>query len=147
MFICMQKMNSIPNFFFEILQRFANLLFWELWECFIMLINDNITLLENLVVKVLKSTFRPFWCLSACKKCLSVTSFLRYCKDIANVLFRELCKCLTILINIIVWICSKLPCLPACKKLTSSFTSFLIYYREIANFLFWLICVCLAIHI
>ena len=35
------KMNSMPNFFFEIIQRFANLLLWVLWECFIMLINNN----------------------------------------------------------------------------------------------------------
>ena len=134
----MQKMYSICNFFF--LQRFANLLLWVLWECFIMLINnDSITLLETLVPKVLKSTSRPLWCLSVCKK----STF----RDIVNLLFWELWKCLTISIKIIVSICIKFSCLPACKRSTLSFTSFLRYCREIANFLFWVIWACLATHI
>ena len=61
MFICMQKVNSISDFFFEILSRFANLLLWVLWECFIMLINnDSITLQETLVPKVLQSACNLF---------------------------------------------------------------------------------------
>ena len=32
-FICMQKINFICNFTFEILLDIASLLFWELWEC------------------------------------------------------------------------------------------------------------------
>ena len=59
----------------------------------------------------------------------------RYCKDIANVLFWELWKCLTIPIKIIV---------STFSKLTSSFTSFLRYCTEIATFLFWVIWACLA---
>ena len=97
--------------------------------------------------KVLKSTCRKLWCLSACKKSTSsLTSFLRYCKDIANLLFWELWECLTIPIKIIVSICSMLSCLSACKKSTSSFIYFLRYCREIANLLFWSICTCLATH-
>ena len=47
----------------------------------------------------------------------SLTSFLKYCKDIVNLLFWKLWECLTIPIKIIVWICSKLLYLPACKKI------------------------------
>ena len=42
---------------------------------------------------------------------------MRYYKDIANLLFWELWKCLTIPIKIILSICSKFSCLPACKKI------------------------------
>ena len=98
--------------------------------------------------KMLKSTCRKLWCLSACKKSTSsLTSFLRYCKDITNLLFWEFWECLTIPIKIIVSIYSMLSCLSACKKLTSSFIYFLRYCREIANLLFWSICTCLATHL
>ena len=100
-----------------------------------MLINNHsITLQPTLVPKVLKSTCRPLRLLSACKKSTSfLTSFLRYCTDIINLLFWKLWKCLTISIKIIVSACSKLSCLPACKNSISSFTFFLRYCREIAN--------------
>ena len=50
--------------------------------------NDSITLQKILILKVLKSTCRKPSCLSACKKSASsLTSFLRYCKEIANLLF------------------------------------------------------------
>ena len=75
--------------------------------------------------KVLKSTCRKLWCLSACKKStLSLTSILRYCKNITNLLFWELWECLTIPIKIIVSICSMLSCLSVCKKSTSSLICF-----------------------
>ena len=57
------------------------------------------------------------------KSTSSLTSFLRYCKDIVNLLFWELWECLTIPIKIIVSICSKLLCLSACKKI-NFFTHF-----------------------
>ena len=45
MFICMQEINFIPPFFFEILQWYYNLLFWVLWACLAMTIkNDNTSL-------------------------------------------------------------------------------------------------------
>ena len=47
--------------------------------------------------KVLKWTCRRLWCLSTSKKSnSSLSSFLRYCKDIANLLLWELWECLTI---------------------------------------------------
>ena len=86
-------------------------------------------------------------CLSACKKSTSsLTSCLRYCKDIANLLFWELWECLTISIKTIVLICRKFSCSSACEKSTSSFTSFVRYCKEIANLIFWVIGVCLATH-
>ena len=85
------------------------------------------------MTKVLKSTYRKLWRLSACKKSSSsLTSFWRHCKDIAQLLFWELWECLTIHIKIIVLIRSKLPRLSAYKKSTSSLTSFLRYCKEIA---------------
>ena len=59
MFICMQKMNSIPNFFFKILWRYCKLIILTTWERLAMSINiDSITLQEFLMGKVLKSTGR-----------------------------------------------------------------------------------------
>ena len=44
-----------------------------------------------MVPKVLKSTCRKLWCLSKCKKpTLSLSSFLRYCNYIANLLLLTL---------------------------------------------------------
>ena len=51
------------------------------------------------------------------KSISSLTSSLRYCKEIVNLLFWKLWECLTIPIKIIVWICSKLLYLSACKKI------------------------------
>ena len=68
--------------------------------------------------KVLKSNCKKLWRLSTCKKLTSsLTSFLRYWKDIASLLFWELWECLTITIKITVSVCSKLSCLSACKKI------------------------------
>ena len=68
--------------------------------------------------KVMRQTFRKLWCLLACKKSTSsLISFLRYCKDIANLAFWEFWECLTILFKIILSICSKLSCLSVCKKI------------------------------
>ena len=55
----------------------TNLLVWVLWECLIMGINnDGIVLQETLMPKVLKSTCKKFWSLSACKKqTSSLTTF------------------------------------------------------------------------
>ena len=137
-----------PTSFLRYCKNITKLLLWVLWECLLMPINnDSITLSETLMQKVLKLTCRKFWCLSASKKSSSsLNSFLRYCKDIANLLFWELWECLTIPIKIIVSICSMLSCLSSCKKSTSSFIYFLGCCREIANLLFWSICTCLATH-
>ena len=53
--------------------------------------------------------FLKLWCLSACKKWTPlVTSFFRYCKDIANLLLWVLWECLIMAIIMIVWTCRKL---------------------------------------
>ena len=72
--------------------------------------------------------------------------FLRYCEEIANLLFCELWECLIIPIKIITSICWKLSCLSACKKSTSLLTSFLKYCKEIENSLFWVLWACLGTH-
>ena len=72
--------------------------------------------------------------------------FLRYCEEIANLLFCELWECLIIPIKIIASICWKLSCLSACKKSTSLLTSFLKYCKEIENSLFWVLWACLGTH-
>ena len=70
----MQNIKFISNFFFEIYCKdIANLLFWELWECL------------TIPIKIIVSICRKPSCLFACKKSTSsITSFLRYCKEIAN---------------------------------------------------------------
>ena len=71
------------------------------------------------------------------KKSISSPTFsLRYCKDIANLVFWELWESLTIPIKTIVLICRKPSCSSSCKKSTSSTTSFIRYYNEIVNLLF-----------
>ena len=101
-----------------------------------------------LISKVLKSTCRKLWCLSTYKKSTSsLTYFLRYCKNIANLLFWELWECLTIPVKIITSICSKLSCLSARKKSTSSLTSLLRYCKQIPNLLLWVIWAYLVTHI
>ena len=84
-----KKSTSSLTSFLRYCKDITNSLFWELWECLIMHItNHNITLQETLMPKVLISTRRKLWCLSASKKSTSsLTSFLRYCEDITNLLF------------------------------------------------------------
>ena len=109
------KMISIPNFFFEILQRYCKLV-WVIWKHLIMPINND-------------KCWNKLFGNSAWKKSTSaLSSFLRYCKDIANLLSWELWEFLTIYI---LSIFSKPSCLPACKRSTSSLNSFFIYYNEI----------------
>ena len=92
------------------------------------------------MLRVLQSICRKLWFLSACKKSTScVTSFLRYCKDTANLLFWELREHLTISIKITVSVWTKLSWLSECKISTASITSLLRCYREIANLLYWVI--------
>ena len=50
MLICIQKMNSIPNFFLRYCKDIANLLPWVLWQC----------LSYPLIMKV--SPCRKLWC-------------------------------------------------------------------------------------
>ena len=92
------KRNPFLTSFLRYCKDIANLLFWVLWECLVMPINnDSITLWENLMPKILKLTCGKLWCLSSCKKINFISDFfLRYCQNIANLLFWELRDCLTI---------------------------------------------------
>ena len=63
--------------------------------------------------------WNQLWYFSGCKKSTSfLTSCLRYCQEIANFLFCEVWKCLTISIKTIVLICRKPSCSSACKKIS-----------------------------
>ena len=92
--------------------------------------------------KVLKSTM--MFISHAKNQLYLLTSSLRYCKDIANLLFWELQECLIIPIKTIVFICRKPSSSSACKKSTSSPTSFVRYCKEIVKLLLWVIWACLV---
>ena len=94
-------------------------------------------------------TWRNFWIYLHAKNKLHLTSFLRYCKDIANLLLSVLCECLIIPTNRkLCW-----------NQLVGNFdvylhaktqldlTSFLRCCKDIANLLFWELCECLIISI
>ena len=84
MLICIQKSTPSLTSFLRYCKDVANLLLWDLRKCFSKpIINDSVTLKKNLMPKGLKSACSK--CLSAWKKTTSpLTSFLRYCKDIAK---------------------------------------------------------------
>ena len=80
-FIWMQKMNSIPNFFFELLQGYCKLVTLSTFRMLDHVIkNYSITLWKTLM----------FICMQKINVSSYPTSLLRYCKDIANLLFWEL---------------------------------------------------------
>ena len=57
MFICRQKINFIPHALLEILQRYANFLFWVLWACLVAHTqNDNINLYKTLMFICMQKT-------------------------------------------------------------------------------------------
>ena len=126
----------------------ANLLLWVIWECLIMSINnDNINLVGNFDAQSVEINLQKTLMFIYMQKINFIFNlFLRYFKDIANLLFWKLWECLTIPIKIILSICSKLSCLSVCKKSTLSLDSFLRYCKEITNLLFWVIGTCLATH-
>ena len=96
----------------------AYLLFWELWECLIILI------------KIIVLVYRKLLCLSACKKSTSpVTSFLRYCRDIVNLLFWALWACIATHTQNDTINCRKNSSLFASKKSTSFPIFFWIYSK------------------
>ena len=126
----------------------ANLLLWVIWECLIMSINnDNINLVGNFDAQSAEINLQKTLMFIYMQKINFIFNlFLRYFKDIANLLFWKLWECLTIPIKIILSICSKISCLSVCKKSTLSLDSFLRYCKEITNLLFWVIGTCLATH-
>ena len=98
--------------------------------------NDSITIQETLIIKVLKSTCKKLWCLSSFKKSTSsLTSFTRYCKDIANFLFWKFYSPHQNSLyqfegNFHAYLNAKNQLYP---------TFFSRYFKEIANLLFWVI--------
>ena len=87
LFAC-QKWTPFLTSFLRYCKNIANLLLWVLWECLIMPVNnDSITLKETLVPKVLKSTCRKLWCLSACKKSTSSNFFFDIVKTLQTCYF------------------------------------------------------------
>ena len=126
----------------------ANLLLWVIWECLIMSINnDNINLVGNFDAQSVEINLQKTLMFIYMQKINFIFNlFLRYFKDIANLLFWKLWECLTISIKIILSICSKLSCLSVCKKWTLTLNSFLGYCKEITNLLFRVIGTCLATH-
>ena len=110
-------------FFWYWCKDIANLLVWVLLECLITLIsNDCITLQQSW--NRLVGNYDVY--LQAKIPTSFLTSFLRYCKNKANVLCSEIWECLTIFIKIIVSICCKLAWLPVWKKKNPNY-SFLFY--------------------
>ena len=76
MLICLQKINFISNFCLRYCTGIINLLFWELWKCL------------TISIKIIVSICSKFSCLLASKKSTSsFIFFLRYYREIANVLF------------------------------------------------------------
>ena len=72
----MQNIKFITQFFLEILQRTAYLLFSVLQACLATFINNDSISLQITVMLICTK-----------KSISSITSFLRYCKDFANILF------------------------------------------------------------
>ena len=136
MFLCMQKINCIPNFALEISQRYYKF-FWVLETGLAKHIKTIKKVVSTLdvyqhtknqlhrsllpwdIANILHScyfeyfrhawlhpsdmivpTFWILWSLSLQKPTLSLTSFSRYCKDFANLLFRVLWARLAIFTNI-----------------------------------------------
>ena len=75
-FICMQKINFIYNFFFEILERHCKFT-----------ILGTLGMLDH-PIKIIASICSKLSCLSACKKSTSFSRFFwRYCKDMQTSYF------------------------------------------------------------
>ena len=71
-------------------------------------------------------TCRIAWCLTACKKSSSyLPSYLRYCKDIANLLFWVLWACQAMTSKNNIPACRKLWCSSSGKKIIFTFDLFL----------------------
>ena len=63
MFICLQKINFISNFFLRYCKDTVNLLFWVLWECF------------TIPIKIIILICSMLSCSPACKKINFITHF------------------------------------------------------------------------
>ena len=112
--------NELPYLFFWYMVKILQIYYFEYFE-------NAWSYLAVLIVSPCRPLWYPklwnhrkLWCLSFYKKSTSsLTSFLRYCKDIVNLLFWKLWEWLTILIKITASVFSKISCLPACKKINT----------------------------
>ena len=138
MFICMQKINFITHFFLKILQRNSKLV-----------ISDNLDMPghTHLKSKMILSIWRNLLDLSTGKKStLSFTFSLRYCKDIANLLFSVLWTCLAThtqgdtihLQKTFLFICMQI--------INFILHVFLEILERHTSILFWVIWTCLVMH-
>ena len=79
------------------------------------------------------SLCRKLWCPKCWNQLVGKFDVLRYCKDIANLLFWKLWECWASPSKIIVSIWMNISWLSASKKSTSSLTSFYRYIKEISK--------------
>ena len=127
--------KAVSTVFLNISKKITNFLFWVFWACLVTSIKKHNTNLKDawscpliIIIPTLQETFDAQGVEKNFKETLMfigmqknklqlLTSFLRYCKDIANLLFWELWECLAIPIKMILSICSNLSCLSACQKI------------------------------
>ena len=145
MFIIFVLKSVIASLFFDILQRYCNLVtLGTLGMSDKPVNNDSITLLDTLMPKTFKSTCKKLWYLSVCRK---PTSFCYFYSAINRFLLLLLQTCYfwnsgnawPSPSKIKASICGKLFCLSVCKKSISSHTFFLRYCKQIPNLLIWVI--------
>ena len=86
-------------------------------------------------IKIIVSMCSKLMLIYTQKSTSSLTSFLRFWKEIANFIFSVIWACHTP--KMIVWIWRNLWCLSASKISFSSFTFYLRYGKDIVNFSFW----------
>ena len=100
------------------------------------------------MLKVLKTTCKKLWCLSACKiSTSSLASFLRlWRKTLQTFCFENFRDVWPSPSKIIQSICRKFSCLSVCKKSTLSPTYFLRYCKDTANLSFWVLWAYLPTH-
>ena len=136
MFICIERINFISNFFFKIL------IIKILQTCYL----GDFGNAWPSPSKIIVSICRKLSCLYACHKSTSsLTFFLRYCKEKANLLFWVIWVCLATP-KVIGSIWRNLWCLSTSKKPTSFFLFSLRYCKDIANLLFWVLWASLLTH-
>ena len=114
--VYLQTNNELHNYFFSDIVKMLQICYFEVFE--------NSRSWPSIVIV---SPSRNLWCPKCWKQvlgnfhvCLHAKSqlhlFLRCCKDIASLIFWELCQYLTISNKIVVSIWSKDSCLSTCKK-------------------------------
>ena len=123
MFTACQKWPPFLTSFLRYCKDIVNLLLWVIWECLIMPINnDNNNLVENFDAQIVETNFQETLIFISIQK-------INYIFNFFSEILQRHCK-LAILGPFgmhdipILSTCSKLSCLSACKKSTSSLNSF-----------------------